>query len=207
MLDDLVSELPNGYRWVGQGRRGRLTDETCGVVYDSAALTVLDVRHRWLSATPEVPGSKAPDADLPRMLTALRFHEAASGVVFTVVNTHLDHLGTRARLDGAAQVAREAQDGPTVVMGGFNDVVGTSTAYDTFVRAGLHDALAPRDRPARRRRTFIGLDQDQDGEGEQIDWLFATPDITVQDACVDAGSPDAAMASDHRPVVADVQLS
>ncbi len=87
MLDDLVTELPNGYRWVGEGRRGRLTDETGGVVYDSAALTVLDVRHRWLSATPEVPGSKAPDADLPRMLTAVRFHEAASGVVFTVVNT------------------------------------------------------------------------------------------------------------------------
>ncbi len=91
-------------------------------------------------------------------------------------------------------------------MGDFNEAADTSTAYDALVRAGLHDALAPRDRPARRRRTFIGLDQDQDGEGEQIDWLFTTSDVTVQDAWVDAGPPDAATASDHRPVVADIQL-
>ena len=58
MLDDLVGRLP-GYRWVGEGRRGTLQDECTALVYDAAALTVLDVRHRWVSPTPLVPGSVA----------------------------------------------------------------------------------------------------------------------------------------------------
>ncbi len=206
MLDALVSELPHAYRWVGEGRRGRLTDETCGVVYDSTALTVLDVRHRWLSATPEVPGSTADDAHLPRMLTAVRFHEAASDTTFTVVNTHLDHAGGQARLLGAGLVAQHAQDGPTVVVGDFNDAAQGSPAYDTLVRAGLRDALAPRDQPRQRLRTFVGLEQDLDGEGEQIDWMFVTPDIQVRDSWVDHASPGSPVASDHRPIVAEVRL-
>src|SRR3954451_16101897 len=57
MLDDLVSRLPTGYWWVGEGRRGRGQDEHGAIVYDSTRLTLLDLRHRWLSATPLVPGS------------------------------------------------------------------------------------------------------------------------------------------------------
>ncbi len=204
MLDDLVAALP-GHRWVGEGRRGALTDETCAVVYDTTAVTVLDVRHRWLSATPEVPGSVARDAHLPRMVTAVRFHDHASAGVVTVVNTHLDHIGAQARREGAAQVAGLAHDGPAVVLGDFNDTAG-SPAYTALVEAGLRDALDPRDRPARRLRSFVGLEQDLTGEGEQIDWLFVTPDVTVRDAWVDAGSPGAPLASDHRPLVADLDL-
>ena len=206
MLDDLVSALPRGYCWLGEGRRGAGTDEMSAVVYDSTALTVLDVRHRWLSATPEVPGSRAADAHLPRMLTAVRFHDIVSAAAFTVVNTHLDHIGRQARLDGAASVAGESRSGPTVVMGDFNDVA-ESPAYATLVGAGLRDALAPRDRPARRLRTFVGLEQELTGEGEQIDWLFVTADIDVQDSWVDFGSLDGATASDHRPVVADLRVT
>jgi endonuclease/exonuclease/phosphatase family metal-dependent hydrolase len=208
MLDDLVAALP-GYRWVGEGRRGALTDETCGIVYDARALTVLDVRHRWLSGTPEVPGSVAPDAHLPRMLTAARFHDPASGTAFTVVATHLDHVGAQARIDGARLVAREAHRadaGPTVVLGDVNDTAG-SPAYEVLLGAGLHDALEPRDRPARRLRTFVGLEQDLTGEGDQIDWLFVTPDVLVRDAWVDAAPLDAPLASDHRPLVADLELA
>jgi endonuclease/exonuclease/phosphatase family metal-dependent hydrolase len=206
MLDVLVGALPDAYRWVGEGRRGRLTDETCGVVYDSSALTVLDVRHRWLSATPEVPGSRADDAHLPRMLTAVRFFEAATTTAFTVVNTHLDHVGARSRVLGAELVAEYAKDGPAVVMGDFNDAALASPAYDTLARAGLRDALSPRDQPRQRLRTFVDLDQALSGEGEQIDWLFVTPDVRVQGSWVDAGPPTEPMASDHRAIVAEVHL-
>jgi endonuclease/exonuclease/phosphatase family metal-dependent hydrolase len=213
MLDALVSALPDAYRWVGEGRRGRLTDETCAIVYDSTALTVLDVRHRWLSATPELPASMAADAHLPRMLTAVRFHDATSDVCVTVVNTHLDHLGPQARALGSALVADEGRGGgAAVVLGDFNDVAGASEAYDTLVRAGLHDALAPRHQPPQRRRTFIGrheqteLAEGMHEEGDQIDWLFVTPQVTVRNAWVDVEIASTPMASDHRPVVADITL-
>jgi len=182
MLDDLVSRLPVRYRWVGEGRGGHGHDEHGAVVYDTSVLTLLDLRHRWLSSTPEVPGSQGSDADLPRMLTAARFHDRESGAAFTVVNTHLDHLGAQARVDGAAQVA----------------------AYRILTRSGLVDALAPRDRPSRRLRTFTGFDPDGEGEGEQIDWVLVTPDITVADAWVVVDPAGEASPSDHRAVVADL---
>lgn len=212
MLDDLVGELPGTYRWVGEGRRGGLADETCAVVYDSSTLTVLDVRHRWLSTTPEVPASQAPDAHLPRMLTAVRFHDSGSNCSFSVVNTHLDHVGAQARVDGAALAAGEMRAGPTVLMGDFNDAAGASPAYEIILRAGLRDTLTPRDRPVRRLATFVGVEPDpshegaQNDEGEQIDWLFVTSDVQVDDSWVDAAVPGTPMASDHRPVVADLSL-
>ena len=204
MLDDLVSRLPARYRWVGEGRGGHGHDEHGAVVYDTSVLTLLDLRHRWLSSTPEVPGSHGSDADLPRMLTAARFHHRESGAAFTVVSTHLDHLGAQAPVDGAAQVAAAAANGPTVVLGDFNDPAGDSEAYRILTRSGLVDTLAPRDRPSRRLRTFTGFDPDGEGEGEQIDWVLVTPDITVADAWVVAGPTDEASPSDHRAVVADL---
>lgn len=203
MLDDLVSRLPPGYRWVGEGRRGRGRDEHGAVVYDASVLTLLDLRHRWLSSTPEVPGSRAPDADLPRMLTTARFHHEEARFVLTVVDTHLDHIGMRARVDGAATVAAEV-DGPTVVLGDFNDTPG-SDAYRTLVGAGLVDALDPRDRPERRRATFTGLEAERGDEGEQIDWVLVTRDLTVAAAWVEDLGPGAPP-SDHRPVVVDLAL-
>lgn len=192
MLADLVALLPEGYRWVGEGRLGRGRDETCSVVYDAHALTVLDVRHRWLSPTPTVPGSMASDADLPRMVTGVRFHDGGSGEEFTVVNTHLDHLGEQARRDGAAAVASEARVGPCVVTGDFNAPAGASAAYDTLVGSGLVDALAGRERAP----TFPT-------SGEAIDWILVTGDVTVSDAWV--GTVPEGYASDHRPVVADLR--
>jgi endonuclease/exonuclease/phosphatase family metal-dependent hydrolase len=206
MLDDLVSRLPARYRWVGEGRGGSGHDEQGALLYDTGRLTLLDLRHRWLSPTPGIPGSRASDADLPRMLTAARFHHRVSGVAFTVVSTHLDHLGVQARVEGAALVAAEATTGPTVVLGDFNDAAGDSEAYRILTNSGLVDALAPRNRPAQRLRTFTGLDPDgeAEGEGEQIDWVLVTPDITVSNAWVVLGSPREASPSDHRPVVADL---
>ena len=206
MLDDLVSRLPQRYRWVGEGRGGEGHDEQGAVVYDTSALTLLDLRHRWLSSTPEVPGSMASDADLPRMLTAARFHDREAGSTFTVVCTHLDHLGVRARAEGAAIVAAEASDGPTVVLGDVNDPAEGSKAYRILTTSGLVDALAPRDRRSRRLGTFIGVDPDFEGGGRQIDWVLVTPDIAVSDAWVEAGPPGEAALSDHRPVVADVVI-
>jgi endonuclease/exonuclease/phosphatase family metal-dependent hydrolase len=206
MLDDLVSRLPTRYRWVGEGRGGHGHDEHGAVIYDTSLLTLLDLRHRWLSPTPEVPGSRASDADLPRMLTAARFHHRESGAAFTVVSTHLDHLGAQARVEGAALVAAEATTGPAVVLGDFNDPAEDSEAYRILTGSGLVDVLAPRDRPARRLRTFTGFQPESEGEGEQIDWLLVTPDLTVSDAWVDAGPPGEASPSDHRPVVADLAV-
>jgi endonuclease/exonuclease/phosphatase family metal-dependent hydrolase len=203
MLDDLVSRLPDGYRWVGEGRRGRGQDEHGALVYDVRARTLLDLRHRWLSATPELPGSAAPDADLPRMLTAARFHHEESGAVLSVLDTHLDHLGARARVDAAAIIAAEVA-GPTVVLGDFNDPAEASEAYAVLTGSGLVDALAPRDRSSRRLRTFTGFDPDLGGEGEQIDWLLVTPDLTVADAWVVSDPAGPGAPSDHRGVVADL---
>ncbi|TQJ08934.1 endonuclease/exonuclease/phosphatase family metal-dependent hydrolase [Lapillicoccus jejuensis] len=204
MLDDLVGRLP-GHRWVGEGRRGRGRDECTALVYDAAALTVLDVRHRWLSPTPLVPGSVAPGADLPRMLTTVHLHHAGSGARFVVVGTHLDHVGEAARDLGAALVAEELGGGPTVVLGDFNAAAGRSAPYGRLVGAGLVDALAPREREEQRRATFVGVPGRDGADEGQIDWLLVTPGIEVVRGWVDEG-PTEGFGSDHRPVVADLRL-
>ncbi len=206
MLDDLVGRLP-GYRWVGEGRRGLRRDECTAVLYDARVLTVLDVRHRWLSSTPLVPGSVAPDADLPRMLTTVHLHHAPTGARLVVVDTHLDHVGAQARDLGAALVAHELGGGATVVLGDFNAAAPDAAPYRRLVGAGLVDVLAPRERDEQRRATFVGVPPDlvPEEEGEQIDWVLVTPEVDVVRGWVDEGPADG-FGSDHRPVVADLRL-
>lgn len=206
MLDDLVARLP-GYRWVGEGRLGLGRDECTAVLYDARVLTVLDVRHRWLSPTPLVPGSVAPDADLPRMLTTVHLHHAPTGARLVVVDTHLDHVGERARDLGAALVAHELGGGATVVLGDFNAAAGEAAPYRRLLAAGLVDALAPRDREEQQRATFVGVPPDvvPEAEGEQIDWVLVSPEVEVVRGWVDEGPADG-FASDHRPVLADVRV-
>ncbi len=129
-VDNLKSDLP-GYGMVfrprdvsaerGEGTpvlynksRWMLDESECGVF--------------WLSETPDVPGSKLHDAACPRTVCWGRFIRLENGkptdkaVYF--YNTHLDHIGMKARLEGAiilAQfIAKRKHNDPVFITGDMN---------------------------------------------------------------------------------------
>ena len=157
---------------------------------------------RWLSAEPDRPGSKGWDAGLPRVATITELSHGAARVV--VANTHLDHQGVQARVEGMRLIVEwlSGYDAPGVVLGDLNEVPG-SAVTQVLVDAGYLDAL-PADAGG-TEHSFTGA-----RDRKRIDHIFVAPSIRVRRGWVDYGPgrpvPRWRLPSDHWPVAADLEL-
>lgn len=115
------------YYVIGCGRGEALDDEQMTVAYRRDRFNLIEMRTFWLSETPGVPGSRyAEQSVCPRSTTEALLQEYATGRVFRVINTHLDHVGVEARKLGLSQILRHIDaaelfpDAPTILCGDFN---------------------------------------------------------------------------------------
>lgn len=178
---------------------GRLAGEGCAVLFRRAALApAAPASAFWLSDTPDVPGSVAWGAHLPRMAlhVALRpAGEAAAGdggtagggseaggglpCLLHVFNTHLDHESPEARRRGAALVLarmRAAAPAPaaSVLFGDMNEGPGGPAV--ATLRSGLADVQQLADPASDERPTFHAWNPAVSrGAAGHIDFIFAGP--------------------------------
>ena len=154
---------------------------------------------RWLSETPDRPGSIGWDATLPRIATIVRFRDGE--VPVGVVNTHLEASGSVARERGAELVAEWTRAEPQrrwIVVGDLN-ATANSAPLRVLASAGLRDALTGL--PGGTEHAFTGaLDR------RRIDHVLVSDGIAVVHARIDHLRPGGRLASDHWPVVADLRL-
>ncbi len=181
-LDSLVSRLP-GYAYIGIGRDdGKRAGEHSAIFYDKNQFDVLDSGNFWLSETPDRPGL-GWDAVCTRICTWGKFRHRASGREFIFANLHMDHVGRKARVEGAKLVRRKlaeiAPDCPAIVTGDFNvdqndPVYGTMTSdgdfRDSYEIAGFRYAPTG---------TFNNFRPDG-FTTSRIDHVFLTPQFVVE---------------------------
>lgn len=121
---DLVKSLTQ-YKYTGVGRDdGKTKGEYSAIFYDTTRLKLLKSSTFWLSLTPEVAGSKSWDAAITRIVTWARFRDVKTKKVFSVFNTHFDHIGKEARKESAKllkqKVKELAGNDPVIITGDFN---------------------------------------------------------------------------------------
>jgi endonuclease/exonuclease/phosphatase family metal-dependent hydrolase len=142
--ESIVKNLPE-YEWFGNSRRGNREDEHMGVFYKRSKLRVIECGNFWLSETPEVPGSQAWGANLPRMVTWALFEIRESGKRFYFYNTHFHHTAdaNQARVNSAKlimdRIGKLPSDAPLVLTGDFNSAAPEAEAYK-ILTAHLKDA-------------------------------------------------------------------
>jgi endonuclease/exonuclease/phosphatase family metal-dependent hydrolase len=125
----------------------------------------------------------------------LRIEVEVSGRTLTFVNTHLDYQYADGRLFEAEQMLRFLRDvkGPLIVVGDFND----EPSGDTYklMREGFDDAWS--------RSKDAGLSYPADKPVKRIDYIFTrrSDRSRVKKAWIISS-----LASDHLPVVAEVEL-
>ncbi|MEV4231151.1 endonuclease/exonuclease/phosphatase family protein [Streptomyces bobili] len=208
-LRDIQADLGPHYDWIGTGRGGG-DEESMAVFYDTRRLAPVEHAHFWLSDTPAVRGSNTWGGAHPRMVTWVRFRDLkAAGRQFCLVNTHLDHAGQYARERAAALIVEriaEFDPGlPLLVTGDFNAAAHRSAIHDTLLGGGLVDTWDTAERRGPAYGTFHAYRGPQPG-GDRIDWVLATPGITVRRTWMDTFSLDGRYPSDHLPVCASVSL-
>lgn len=200
----IAENLPE-YEWFGNSRRGNREDEHMGVFYKRSKLRVIEAGNFWLSDTPEVPGSQAWGATLPRMVTWALFEIKASGKRFYFFNTHFQHTaqGAQARVNSAKLVAERIgklrEDVPLILTGDFNSPALESEPYK-ILTAQLKDAWTTAGRKVAAEGTGSGF-RGATG-GRRIDWILYRGPYTVLEAETVTYNEDGRYPSDHYPVLA-----
>ncbi|TWP47051.1 endonuclease/exonuclease/phosphatase family protein [Lentzea tibetensis] len=210
-LKDIRRDLPAHYDWIGAGRAGGSRDEFTAIYYDTRRLTPLEFDHYWLSATPNVIGSRSWGNNVIRMVTSVRFADALAGTEFVVVNTHLDHESENSRLR-SAELVRDRINAlpaglPVVLTGDFNVAAQAGPTYDVLM-TGAHmtdtwPAAAERRTPL--YATYHGY-RPLVPNGPRIDWILTRGDLTVDAAGINTYSAGGQFPSDHLPVQAFITL-
>lgn len=120
----LRENLPD-HTMVGCGREKMLDGERVSVAFKKDRFHLLSMETYWLSPEPYVPGSRYEEQSLcPRTCTELVLQ--MEGSVFRLINTHLDHIGTKARKQGLQQIVQKVKterflpDIPVILAGDFN---------------------------------------------------------------------------------------
>jgi len=199
---------------LGVGRDdGNQAGEHCQILYRPAVWALVNSRTLWLSDTPDRP-SRGWDAALNRILTVGVFEHRRSRRRVVAMNTHLDHRGVEARIEGAKFVMREvaaaSKDSvvPTFLAGDFNSEE-FEEAYRTLTAEGspVQDlrGLVPEKKRYGCKETCTGFGQ-WEGPPVLIDFLFVnkqSPWKALAYAVLE-NKIDGLIISDHRPVIVDV---
>lgn len=177
------------------------------IFFRKSCFSVVNGRDLWLSETPDVFLSKNWDSAFPRMMSYAQLVSDASGKHFCAAVTHLDHIGTEARVHQAEIIAEWSKtvEMPLIVMGDFNDAPG-SDSYNilTAPETGLVDTWPVLDRQEDERsythHGFTGVPQ-----LARMDWILVGPCFTVKDAGIVRDNYNGSFPSDHYPYFVDLE--
>lgn len=139
-LTDMLERLPQ-YDYVGVARDdGATIGEYSPVFYRKDRFKVLESGTFWLSETPDSV-SYGWDADCRRVCSWAHFEENVTKKDFWFFNTHLDHIGTIARAEGAKLILNKIRsmcdaNAAIILTGDFN-VAQNTPAYTTLATSGL----------------------------------------------------------------------
>lgn len=216
-LDDLQERLP-AYAWVGVGRTdGKEAGEYSAILYRKDRFELLEDDTFWLSLTPEVPGSKAWDAALERIVTWAKFRDRQTGTVFFHFNTHFDHIGDTARAESAKLILHRidslAGTAPVVLTGDFNATddaapyrILTGVERDGVSAPALRDAMHVSEHghhgPTSTWNAFQAVEP-----GQRIDYVFVGDGVRVLQHGALIDTWDGRFPSDHLPVLAEIVIA
>lgn len=206
-LRDLERILPD-MAWCGVGRTdGKEEGEYSAILYRRSRFQIQECSTFWLSPTPDVAGSKGWDAALPRIVTSAKFGDRGSKKTFIHLNTHFDHVGQSARVESSKlilqRISQIAGKLPFVLTGDFN-VVESNEAYKNIVD-GMSDARYVSVNP------HFGGDSTWSGfkaieSGRRIDYVFVRTGMKVVEHGILADQWNGLWASDHFPVLAEIEI-
>lgn len=204
MLEDLDGALPK-YQRVGESRGAKGEEEFCAIYFRRDLFEVLQTDQIWLSETPSTPGSQSWDSSLPRICTWAVLKHRLTGKQFVFFNTHLDHMGEQARLEGAKLILEQIKPYkskrlPCLLTGDFN--CQPASAPIRLLSTQLVDALASIGHGGVGTfHNFTGVTT----EGP-IDYIFVSDSVQVLDGKVIDSSVDGQFPSDHFPIIVSVRI-
>lgn len=196
------------YARVGEGRsEDKSKAEYNAVYYLKDKYNLIDSGTIWLSETPEKKYSESFDTACPRIATWAVLENKETGVTYTHINTHLDHVLESTRVGQIRVLMNKVkeidEDGNFVCTGDFN------TYKDGEVYAEM-TKVADDARLAAERSddgiTFHDYGRVEEDDTGAIDYIFVSRDTDVDTYKIIRDSVRGMYPSDHYPIIADVEF-
>ena len=202
------------------------------IYWNPDRLELVDSGGMFLSETPEV-WSKSWDSVFVRSVNWVRLRIKMDGRELLHFNTHLDHVGVQARVQGSRLIIQKAlhlsrEKLPVIVTGDFNSVpwlpeygslagvIFDDTGYHEFKKSSFRDAyLESGQIDTTKSHTFHGFEGGDfseliHGMAQRIDWILlrhgAYPLNADRCEIIRAAEPPI-YPSDHYPVLAELHIS
>ena len=202
LIDQIQDFLSIGiYEWLGVSGQGTPdSDVFTPIFYNKKKLNVLDYGTFWLSETPDVV-SRGWDGKFPRICTWAKFRDIENCRSFYVFNTHLDHVGEVAKLEGARLICRKIKE-----MTAEEAVFITGDMNSTPETPPIHTFLSEFSNSREIATEKSGLAGTAHSYGKlyppsQIDYIFVNEYISVTKAITITKNSDPVYMSDHYPIV------
>ena len=205
-MASLRERFGDRYDSVGVGRYANGSGEASAIFYLKDKFECLDSGTRWLSETPDVPGSKLdhPEytSEYVRIYTYAKLKEKATEKVFLHVNTHLDTndaaCNEQARILMQELSAYNLEGIPCLITGDFN-FGKDSSPYEIITMSGFADTLEVAERTRNSNMLWV-------------DHIFASQsiDVSYHRICTETyarASGEVLQPSDHKPVFIDCVIS
>lgn len=196
----VLKGLPSRYRYIGKPRDKSPYSEQCAILYDPHVLLPLNYGTFWLSDTPLVSGSITWNNKDARIVTWAHFFHRYTERIFTVANTHFDHISEESRQRSAQMLLQYFNGTETIILGDFNNSVLDSPSYEILSNS-FNDALSIGNHKQPLYGTFNNY-QEPIVNGDRIDWILSSKDLVVDTVNVNPFNIGGKYPSDHLPIEA-----
>ena len=211
---ELLDTVLKDYSSIGVGRSdGAKAGEMNPVFFRKDRFDMVRTKTFWLSETPEVPGTMAWGANLPRIVTWVELAHKKSNEHLFFFNTHFAHDSDSARIKSSAlllfKVDSIAGGFPLVITGDFN-MLPSSKGYS--ILTGPFESVPllidsydiSEKNPDGPVYTFNGF-SDKPGSG-RIDYIFVRDGMKVLNHRTIINKQHGIYISDHWPVIAQIAV-
>jgi len=211
----LKSRFPE-FATYGLFNPGKIAQPSNVIFYARSRFELVSSGGFWLSETPHIAGSKSWDSANVRFVNWVDLLDRAGGKQLRFWNTHLDHIGQRARENGASMIVEACKplppNLPQIITGDFN--AGATNKAITIMKEGqwidTYTAVHGPAEPGFTAHAFKGVNAPtlrKDNQArEKIDWVFCRGPVRPVAASIIRDSRDGHWPSDHFFVSADVSL-
>lgn len=197
-----LKENLSEYASVGTGREENGQGESSAIFYKKSVFDLKSAETFWLSETPDAV-SLGWDAAYKRVCTRASLIRLEDGKEYCCYNTHLDHKGATAQLNGIKLINESMKkyvNYPIILTGDFNvtpdsEVYAAVLLKDTRIASGYSAKCS----------TYHGYGTYSDEENMIIDYCFVSEGVAVKSYLVATDKIDGQYVSDHYPIVAEVE--
>ena len=206
-----IDSLMPQHRYIGISRSVDGKGEYSAILYNQKKFEMLEQHTFWLSPTP-TKSSKGWDAAYPRICTYGLFKDLNSKQKIWILNTHLDHIGEKAREESVLLILKKikeinAENYPLVFMGDLNAEPDSKPI--SLLNAALIDTKAISiTKPFGPNGTFNNFEFDKPVT-KRIDYIYVSKNnsITINKHAVLSDSKDLKYPSDHLPIFIQLTLN